>query len=71
MLDYEDDTEIDDTEYEDALRHGDLDDRRDGCQLGDKCCCPHPFHSASECFDAEWAERYFAEDLGGEAGEGS
>lgn len=40
----------------------DDDDRDDeGCVLGDRCCCPHPFHTSSECYTAEWAEQYFAE----------
>lgn len=42
-------------------RPGGLDDDRDGCVLGERCCCPHPYHGAEECFDAEWAERYFAD----------
>lgn len=60
------DAEIDDTE--DALRYGDryrdLDEPK-RCVLGLECCCPHPFHDASECFSAEMMEAYYA-DIGGE-----
>jgi hypothetical protein len=33
----------------------------DGCVLGNECCCPHPFHSSSECFDVAMAEAYMSE----------
>lgn len=57
----DDDDDRDDEFGED--RPGGLgDERREGCVLGDRCCCPHMFHTSDECFDAEWAERYFAED---------
>ncbi len=26
-------------------------DRDEGCVLGDKCLCPHPYHASWECFD--------------------
>jgi hypothetical protein len=34
------------------------------CVLGERCCCPHIFHTEDECYSAEDAERW---DLGGES----
>lgn len=61
------------TSYDDRDDDGDDDrddfyddDRSDGelrfhCVLGERCLVADPFHSSDECFDAEWAEAYFAE----------
>lgn len=49
----------DDDEYCDCDRDDDL--LRDRCVLGAACCVADPYHSSDECFDAEWAEAYFAE----------
>jgi hypothetical protein len=54
-----DDCECEDnSDYEDALRHGDLDDRRAGCVLGEQCLAADPFHTSAECFDVEMAEAF-------------
>lgn len=39
------------------------DDDRDRCVLGDACCCPHPFHGADECFDAEMAQSFMRAEV--------
>jgi hypothetical protein len=39
-------------------RDDDEPDDQDGCVLGDRCCCPHPFHGPDECFTPEDAEDY-------------
>jgi hypothetical protein len=36
-------------------------DEEDGCVLGDRCLCPHPYHGADECFDLEMAQAMDAE----------
>lgn len=61
MMDDQDDD--DDRDEYAAYGPGGLDDeyRKEGCVLGEKCCCPHIFHTSDECFDAEWAEQYFAD----------
>jgi len=51
----------DDDDDDRSERPGGLEEAREGCVLGERCCCPHPFHGSDECFDADWADRYFAE----------
>lgn len=47
----------------DEPRHVRFDDTKyvDECVFGERCCCPHLFHSPSECFTAEWADDYFGD----------
>ncbi len=59
-----DESDLDDYETDSFPR---VDDEREGCVLGNECCCPHPFHGAAECFDVAMAEAWFLGDIGGEA----
>lgn len=66
------DTEIDDTEYEDALRRGDR-DRSGRHRCWDAACVhPDPMHTRDECYTAEMMEElmeaFFADADGGEHG---
>jgi hypothetical protein len=40
---------------------GEENGEREGCVLGDKCVCPHPYHDSSECASAEDMEAWLAE----------
>ena len=55
----------DDRDYDDDYCPPDAvdEDLWEECRLGDRCCCPDPFHRPEECFTAEWAESYFEEQL--------
>lgn len=57
---YECQRDADDCECD--LGDPDADDRREGCVLGDECLHSDPFHLASECFTAEMAVAYFADE---------
>lgn len=34
------------------------DEEDPGCVLGDKCVCPHPYHTSDECATAEMMEEW-------------
>jgi hypothetical protein len=57
---YECQRDLDDCECD--LGAPDDEDRREGCQLGAECLHADPFHLASECFTAEMAVAYFADE---------
>ncbi len=60
MNEFEDDEDDDDR---DDYYRGCVDDDNSqwSCVLGERCLVADPFHHSDECFDAEWAEAYFAE----------
>jgi len=58
------DYDEDDEDRFDACDGTDDNFERDRCVLGARCLVADPFHSADECFDAEMAEAFFAEEPG-------
>lgn len=59
--DDEDDDRDDRDDWEEIRGRIDEENERWKCVLGERCLVADPFHSSDECFDAEWADAYFAE----------
>lgn len=63
----DDDDDDDRDDYEEIRDRIEEENERWTCVLGERCLVADPFHTSDECFDAEWAEAYFAESASGDA----